>query len=386
MKILIVRTFPNEIDPKQYNMQEIGLAKALTKCGHTCGIVLYYGKHKDTFEKLSVATKNGEEAGEITVYRLHAFGILKNGFFPALKKIANQYDVIQVHEYDQITSWWYYSFSKKPVVIYHGPYYHSFNKGYNLKCRIFDHTFLKLRLKEDTVCLTKSQAAAQFLRKKGFLYTEPVGVGLDTDNFSMHEEKTDLPDDLIISPDLFYLCYVGKMEERRNVYFLLNLLEKVSKRDIHIRMIIIGNGEPEYTKAFLEKAKPFIQIGLLQYRNSMNQQQLAVLYQRMQLMVFPTNYDIFGMVLLEALFFGLPVISSKNGGADMMLDNNKYGEMLLSFDTEEWVKTILKWKRMIEAGVVNREQNLDLTWDAIAPRFIQGYEKAIELKQNNNKR
>ena len=60
-------------------------------------------------------------------------------------EIVKKYDVIQVHEYDQITSWWYYAYGKKPVVVYHGPYYHDFNKKYNLKCKIFDNTFLKLR-------------------------------------------------------------------------------------------------------------------------------------------------------------------------------------------------------------------------------------------------
>ena len=47
MKILIVRTFPDFLDPGKYNVQEIGLAKALTRAGHEVGIVLYNGKNKD---------------------------------------------------------------------------------------------------------------------------------------------------------------------------------------------------------------------------------------------------------------------------------------------------------------------------------------------------
>lgn len=46
MKILIVRTFPNFLDTTQYNVQEIGLAKALIKAGHEVGIVLYNGKKR----------------------------------------------------------------------------------------------------------------------------------------------------------------------------------------------------------------------------------------------------------------------------------------------------------------------------------------------------
>ncbi|MGN0155690.1 MAG: hypothetical protein ACI39N_00445, partial [Lachnospiraceae bacterium] len=90
MKILIVRTFPNIIDPSSYNIQEIGLAKALTRKGHECGIVLYYGKNEDTIEKTEVACE--DEKREITIYRLHGFSLLKNGFFPSLHKIIKEYD------------------------------------------------------------------------------------------------------------------------------------------------------------------------------------------------------------------------------------------------------------------------------------------------------
>ena len=41
MKILIVRSFPDILNLNAYNVQEIGLAKALTRRGQECGIVLY---------------------------------------------------------------------------------------------------------------------------------------------------------------------------------------------------------------------------------------------------------------------------------------------------------------------------------------------------------
>ena len=41
MKILIVRTFPDILNLNSYNVQEVGLAKALTLKGHQCDIVLY---------------------------------------------------------------------------------------------------------------------------------------------------------------------------------------------------------------------------------------------------------------------------------------------------------------------------------------------------------
>lgn len=50
MKILIVRMWPDELDIKNYNCQEIGLAKALVEKGNVCDIVLYTSK-KESYEE-----------------------------------------------------------------------------------------------------------------------------------------------------------------------------------------------------------------------------------------------------------------------------------------------------------------------------------------------
>ena len=44
MKILIVRMWPDTLNIKNYNCQELGLAKALVRKGNTCDIVLYTDK------------------------------------------------------------------------------------------------------------------------------------------------------------------------------------------------------------------------------------------------------------------------------------------------------------------------------------------------------
>lgn len=382
MKILIVRTFPSIINPNQYNVQETGLAKALTRAGHTCGIVLYYGKNKDTIEKIPVPCE--KEDREITLYRLRGYNVLKNGFFPALKKIAKEYDVIQVHEYDQITSWFYYAWSKKPVVVYHGPYYHSFNKGYNLKCKIFDHIFLKVRHNPSVICLTKSHMAEQFLRNRGFQNVTAVGVGVDTDNFWRKEEGTEQK--IEVPKGVFNLLYVGKIEERRNSLFLLEVMEDICQLQDDINCIIIGNGEKKYTKQFLERAQKLIDMGRLQYYAEASQKQLADVYKNVQLMLFPSRYEIFGMVLVEAVYFGLPVISTPNGGADMLIQNKKNGWILTDENVKEWSRLIEKI--YLDHGLyssicdeLKSDESTNIYWDGLVGKFVEGYNNAVEGKK-----
>ncbi len=379
MKILIVRTFPSIIDPNKYNVQEIGLAKALTRAGHTCGIVLYYGKNEDVTERIPVSC--GEETKEITVYRLRGYNILKNGFFPSLHKIVKMYDVIQVHEYDQITSWFYYAWSKRPVIIYHGPYYHPYNKRYNLKCKIFDQTFLRIKKNKDVVCFTKSHTAADFLRDKGFRNVHAVGVGLDPENFGAVQKNAEAP--IAIPKDKFNLLYVGKIEERRNSYFLLAVMKEMCKRNENINCVIIGDGEKQYTEEFLSRAQALLDTGKMQYYASASQTQLKEVYQQAQVMLFPTNYDIFGMVLLEAMYFNLPIISSQNGGSDMLIRDKENGIIVTDYDIETWCEQIeglcmdtSKYQKMVQ-NIMESDKNT-LFWDAIA----KVYEERLTFTKN----
>lgn len=379
MKLLIIRTFPDILNPETYNIQEIGLAKALTRKGIECGIVLYYGRNQDAMEHISVDC--GGETREITIYRLHGYNFLKNGIFPSLQKIIKEYDIIQVHEYDQITSWRYYAWSKKPVVIYHGPYYHSFNKGYNLKCKLFDNTFLKLKKNPGVPCVTKSRAAAQFLEEKGFHKVTPVGVGLDIENLVQITDQSDVRTDKAGS--LGHLLYVGKLEERRNLFFLLEVFRGLLQKDNTIELTIIGNGENHYKEAFLKEAEDLIRENKLHYIEKISQKELGTYYLQADIMVFPSQYEIFGMVLLEALYYNLPVVSSDNGGADMLIHNQENGLIIPQFDCKMWVERIYallsdsKQYGKIK-NHLQREDKRRLTWDGIADVMAEQYEKAMK--------
>lgn len=407
-KILIIRTFPSILDPNGYNIQEIGLAKALVRAGYICDVVLYNGK-KDLVKEIPVP---GKKDAKIKVYLKSGINILKNGFFPGLKKLTKEYDILQVNEYDQISSWMYYAFQKtKPVVIYHGPYYDDFNKGYNFKCRVFDNTFLKIRNGHDALAFTKSKAACGFLEKKGFENVYPLGVGLDTDNFSnelysgIHEANIGYRDKdgdnnnssnagfayigaddkekyshdpalsrYMLDDKKWNLVYVGKIEPRRNPYLLLDVLGQLTDKYEDIHLTVIGSGEQTYIKEWKKKAIGFIENGKLTYIEKMSQAELQYVYKQAKLMIFPSNYEIFGMVILEAMFFNLPIVSSDNGGSDTLITDGVDGVIVDGFSTDAWKDAVadlyadkdkyLKIKKNLE-----EKDHSVYTWDGLAERY-----------------
>lgn len=380
MKVLIVRTFPDILNLNTYNVQEIGLAKALTCKGIECGVVFFNGKNQDKTEIFYFEKKGIRYS--FKVYWLKGFGFFKNGFMFSVYKLINKYDVIQVHEYDQIFSWMLYTKMKKPTVIYHGPYYHEYAKGYNLKCKVFDILFLRWRSYNRVVALAKSELASQFLIKKGFRYVHTVGVGVDQDKFIIKDEKINC---LLKKEDKrIRLLYVGKIEARRNIYFLVELFEKIQEKYNQLDLVIVGDGEPEYTKYFQERINKWVTMGRIKYFPKASQKELSLIYQNSDVFVFTSNYEIFGMVLLEALYFGLPVISSANGGASVLIREGENGFILDNFNTSEWEKRIeyilkdkKRYKEMKETAH-NLVENHFL-WDKLADKFIDGYEEAVKL-------
>lgn len=376
MKILIVRTFPDILNLKSYNVQEVGLAKALVKKGHVCDIVLYNGKQEDRQEEYRFIV-DGKEYGFV-IHWLKGYNFFKNGLMPSLRKLILNYDVVQVHEYDQIASWQLYTRQPKPTVIYHGPYYDPFAKGYNLKCKVFDLLFLPWRKYQDVVAISKSTLATDFLREKGFRNVITAGVGINPDNFGVgHLQESNFVQ------EGESLLYVGKLEERRNVYFLVEVFRKLRQCRPELRLVLIGNGEEAYREAFLQFIGKELEEGSIVYYPKAEQAELAQFYRETSFFVLASNYEIFGMVLLEAMYFGAPVVSSRNGGSCTLMENGVNGFVIEEFDSDKWAHCIHqalynkeRLRKMKENAAITIRKHF--TWDALAECFITAYEQALK--------
>ena len=371
MKVLIVRTWPDQLNTDSYNVQEIGLAHALMDLGYLCDIVLFQTKGKSRCEK---------RADGITIYWTRGINILKNGFYPGIRKRMSGYDVIQVHEYDQIQSWLIYTFpAGSRVVLYHGPYYSPFNTGYNAKCSVFDHVFLPFsrKARREMPCITKSPLAEAFLREKGFQNVRSLGVGLDISVFEHEEPDHDKADRM--PRDKINILYVGKLEERRNIRFLLQLVQHLVGRTGCIHVTLIGKGEPEYLRVLEPDMHKLIQEGILTCYSAASQQELPQIYRNADMMLFPSNYEIFGMVLMEAMYYGVVCISSKNGGAMQLIEDHKDGIILEGFEEKDWLEQTQKLiddpallaKMKNNASEKIKQQYL---WQHIAEKFAQVYQ------------
>ena len=142
--------------------------------------------------------------------------------------------------------------------------------------------------------------------------------------------------------------------------------------------------------------KTYIESGTLIYQEKASQAELPDEYRQSDVFLFPSKYEIFGMVLLEAMYFGLPVISSYNGGSSVLikdesdskgqrneLSNTANGIIVKELSVSEWadsIETLISNKERLKAMGENAANTIreHFLWDRLADSFIDAYEEAIK--------
>ena len=98
--------------------------------------------------------------------------------------------------------------------------------------------------------------------------------------------------------------------------------------------------------------------------------------------MLPTKYEIFGMVLLEAMYYKSVVLTTKNGGSNMLIKNYENGYLFDEFNAKEWADLILKTysdKANLDKIKSNAHNFIkkNYTWDKLINKFEEQYKKLI---------
>lgn len=381
MKILILRTMANVLKLSTYNLQEVGLAKALIRLGHHCDILYYTDEKKDRRETI---TFDGDKT--ITILWMHGYNILYEAVYPSLKKIVDDYDIIQVSDYVGFTSVWLNAKHQDKTVNYQGPYYCPYNKKDILRTSVMDRVLLPFSRKSTMVVGTKSELATKYIKEKHIDDVTTLGVGIDLDNLTP-PDQAEVPrfvnEVKEKKQSLKYLLYIGRLEERRNILFLLDVFHKVAGKDGDIRLVMIGKGDKEYVDACWEKMDRLGLRDKVIYSPQLEQKFVREMYRCCDLFLLPTRYEIFGMVLLEAMYFGIPVLTTFNGGSCTLIRDDENGFILDEMDPDKWADKILTLLDKPEhlAEVARKASDTianKYTWDALAPRFLELYNRRLE--------
>lgn len=378
--ILLVRATPNDLDINAYNVQQVGIGKSLVNKGYNYDFITF--KKNAPRKETVFYEKDGCRAKCIELPRIR---VLRWGINTDIckKEFLDKYDLIICQEYYQIET---YLISRKSnrVAMYTGPYYNMFLPKWFSP--IYDLLFTKRINSQIKHKFVKSVLANAFMEEKGYTGLTNVGVALDTSRFvdaDILPETRELIDFMKTNK---CLLYVGSLIERKNYPFLLETYKKMLQRDSEIKLVLIGKSkvsgvekflgkkDSEYAAKYDEKLTKKEKAGIYHLERLANPQ-LRYIYPLAKAFLLPSVLEIFGMVLLEAMYFGAPVVSSRNGGSLTLMADGKCGQIVDEFDIEKWCDAISKYlddpqyaKDVVEAAMKKVKE--EYTWDAITKQQL----------------
>lgn len=368
MKVLYVRSGPYSINFNNYNLQEVGLGKAFCRAGYDFDIVYYSKQNKDQIVEVP--------EGNLRIFWRRGIKILRTGLYPKVwnKKFLLQYDAVITSEYSQLMS---VIISKRHdnAYIYNGPYYNLFKIPFIEP--VYDYLYCKQLNKRVKKVFCKTQMSKEYITKKGITDSLVVGVGLDTAKFDAETEiGTETQKLLDVMKGHRNFLYVGSIIKRKNVELIIRAFVKLKKENDNedVQLILIGKGDDSYTN-YCKSLIPKIFENTVEWCSFIKNAQMKFVYQKATVFLLPSIQEIFGMVLLEAMYFGKPIISSKSAGAETLIKSGENGIIIDTFDEKQWKEAMKNSlnnpERADYLGKRARETILSqFMWDGVARKMI----------------
>jgi glycosyltransferase involved in cell wall biosynthesis len=132
-------------------------------------------------------------------------------------------------------------------------------------------------------------------------------------------------------PKSIKFVYAGPVSVRKGAHYLLKAWSLVSSKKAELHLYGIPLLPLEYLKQYTNNV--FL-------HGSIPQKDLFQAYQNSTILVFPTLLDGFGMVVLESMANGLPVITTPNAGAADLIVDGKNGFLVQPRDVEALAEKI----------------------------------------------
>jgi glycosyltransferase involved in cell wall biosynthesis len=187
----------------------------------------------------------------------------------------------------------------------------------------------------------------------------------------------------------FTVLFVGRLVERKGVSHLIEALGRLDRR-VDGRLVIVGEG-PERGR-LEEDARRLGAVDRVVFRGKVSDAELQRAYASANVFVLPSVVDArgdtegLGVVLLEAMNHGVPVIGSRIGGIPDIVVDGESGLLVPPGDPEALAGAIGALaadgelaRRLGEGG--RRRVREQFSWDAITARWLDLYRSVLANTQ-----
>lgn len=340
-----------------YNLQEVGLAKALSAYYREVLVYRLINQEKqENAEKI-------EGYNNVTVHFIPSGQLGSNGI-PDMQKIDTSITALICFSDTQImlkrVEKWCNEYNITLIPYIGVIRSHSDNL---VKQKLMDVLFIRnLAIYKKHKCIAKTPAVVKDLQSSGVRDVVVAPVGLDTDLLVKDYEKTDvneLKKKYGYSSDDKVILFIGRMTAEKQPERMIEIYSKVFEYDKSFKLMMIGNGELE--SVVQNRINAYGLSSTIQRINKIPNKDMWELYRLADCLVNLNQQEIFGMVLMEALYYECRVIAwdapgpnyiIRDGKDGWIISNNKTAvEKILNrekFNTHDYIENEFTWEKTAE--------------------------------------
>ena len=254
--------------------------------------------------------------------------------------------------------------------------------GYNF-AKPFGRWILRRWFRKLDGKIAVSKPAMEFAREHFAGYYNIIPNGVDVEHFSLDVAPIEE-----FSDGKLNILFVSRLEKRKGLNYLLEAFKQVKEEIPDSRLIIVGPGtrlRRKYEKYVARSGlKDVVFVGLVSYDD------LPRYYQTADVFCAPAiGSESFGIILLEAMSLGKPIVASNidgyasvvSHGVDGLLvppaDKDKLAQALISLLGDESLRQ--------EMGAKGREKALEHSWERISQRVFDYYVRVLSEPPWNKK-
>ena len=138
------------------------------------------------------------------------------------------------------------------------------------------------------------------------------------------------------------LLYVGTIEQRKGIKYLIEALSQIPKELLKVvRLTIVGKAISEdYYNEVKRAIDHYHLMDNVDLKVRVSDKELDALYRTSMIFVFPSLLEGFGMVMIEAMRYGLPVIAFNNSAMPYVVKPYENGILVPNKDTTKFCEAI----------------------------------------------
>ncbi|MEJ2125962.1 MAG: glycosyltransferase family 4 protein [Candidatus Bathyarchaeota archaeon] len=176
------------------------------------------------------------------------------------------------------------------------------------------------------------------------------------------------------------LC-VGRLVPQKGVEYFIRAIPLIAKKYPEAKFIIVGEG---WSRDLLEEeARASGHANKITFTGFASDKQVIELMTSADTLVVPSIYEPFGIVALEGMATGVPVVASRVGGLAEVIDHDKTGIFVYPRSPESlaWgIDKVLSDPDNAKMLTKNAKEKLHkaYSWEAVAMKTVEVYKKVVE--------